>query len=116
MRYCITPSLNRPALFWYYSPCPHLSSPEQTQVVLMPAMPPDFDTTSLSSVTGAQLKFWVNQVNITAGRKVLMKSGKVNDLRQRLTVHHHLNLTAAPLAVTAATPSLLSTLDIQNCQ
>lgn len=95
---------------------PHPSSPEQTQVVSTPAAPPDIDAASLSSATGAQLKFWVDQANVAAGRKVLTKSGKVNDLRQRLAAHHHLNLTAAPSAVAAAAPSPLSTLDIQNRQ
>ena len=86
------------------------------QAVLTPATLPDFDAASLSSVTGAQLKFWVDQMNTAAGRKVLMKSGKVDNLRQRLAVHYHLDLTVALLAAAAAAPSPSSALDIQNCQ
>jgi len=62
---------------------PHPSSEsEWVQVISTPAVLPDFNATSLSSATGAQLKFWVDQMNTTASRKVLVKSGKVNDLRQ----------------------------------
>ena len=85
-------------------------------IISTPAMAPNFNTTTLSSVTGAQLKFWVDQANTAAGQKALTKSGKVNDLRQWLAVHYHLDLMAAPLAVAPAAPSLLSTLTIQNCQ
>ena len=79
-------------------------------------MLPNFNAASLSSATGAQLKFWVDQTNAATGRKVLTKSGKVDDLRQQVAVHHHLDLTAAPPAAAAAAPSLSSALDIQNHQ
>ena len=67
---------------------------------------------------GVQLKFWVNQANTTAGRKVLTKSGRVDDLWQHLTAHYGLDLTAAPAAAAVAAPAsgVLLTLDIQNCQ
>ena len=67
---------------------------------------------------GVQLKFWVDQVNTTAGRKVLTKSGRVDDLQQHLTTHYGLDLTAAPPVATVAAPAsgVLLTLDIQNHQ
>ncbi|KAF8549924.1 hypothetical protein OG21DRAFT_1488168 [Imleria badia] len=77
---------------------------------------PDFDVAALSSVTGAQLKFWVDQANTAAGRKALTKSGRVDDLRQRLAAHYHLDLMAAAPAVAPTTPSPSTTLAIQNCQ
>ena len=51
-----------------------------------------------------------------AGRKVLTKSGRVDDLWQHLTTHYGLDLTAAPPAAAVATPAsgVLLTLDIQN--
>ena len=49
------------------------------QAVSTLATLPDFDAASLSSATGAQFKFWVNQTNTATGRKVLMKLGKVDD-------------------------------------
>ena len=77
-------------------------------------MAPNFNAAALSSATGAQLKFWVNQANAAASRKALTKLGKVDDLRQWLAVHYHLNLMAAPSAVAPTAPSPLSTLAIQN--
>jgi len=62
---------------------PHPSSEsERVQVISTPAVLPDFNAASLNSVTGAQLKFWVDQTNATASQKVLVKLGKVNDLWQ----------------------------------
>ena len=95
---------------------PSSSERTQTPIILTPATAPDFDVAALSSVTGAQLKFWVDQANAAAGRKALTKLGKVDDLRQQLAVHYHLDLTAAPSAVAPAAPSPSSTLAIQNCQ
>ena len=82
------------------------------------AAQPEFDAASLCSMMGVQLKFWVNQANTTAGRKVLTKSGRVDDLWQHLTAHYGLDLTAAPAAAAVAAPAsgVLLTLDIQNCQ
>ena len=69
-------------------------------------------------MTGAQLKFWVNQVNTTAGRKALTKLGRVDDLWQCLAAHYDLDLTAAlpAAAVTAPASGALLTLDTQNHQ
>ena len=82
------------------------------------AAQPECDAASLHSTMGAQLKLWVDQVNTAAGRKVLTKSGRVDNLRQHLTTHYSLDPTVAPPVAAAAAPAsgALSTLDIQNCQ
>ena len=99
---------------------PHPSSSEQMHLssTLATAAQPEFNAASLCSATGVQLKFWVNQANTPAGRKVLTKSGRVDDHWRHLTTHYGLDLTVAPPAATVAAPAsgMLSTLDIQNHQ
>ena len=59
---------------------------------LLPLAPLSFYMSQAHSM-GAQLKFWVNQANTAAGRKVLTKSGRVDDLWQHLAAHYGLDLT-----------------------
>ena len=86
---------------------PHPSSSEWTHLslTLAAAVQPEFDAASLCSVTGAQLKFWVDQANTMAGRKALMKLGKVDNLQQHLAAHYGLDITAAPPPAAVAAPA-----------
>ncbi|KAJ6613860.1 hypothetical protein B0H10DRAFT_2221832 [Mycena sp. CBHHK59/15] len=61
---------------------------------LMPSCPSDLDITSLTSASGSQLNFWIDAANQAAGKKLLVKTGKVNDLWDRLAGYYGLNLSA----------------------
>ncbi|KIK76318.1 hypothetical protein PAXRUDRAFT_18302 [Paxillus rubicundulus Ve08.2h10] len=67
-------------------------SPELMPVVSTVDHPPGFDAAVISTAMAAQLKFWIDKANTATGRKVLMKVGRVNDLRHKLTAHYGLDL------------------------
>lgn len=56
--------------------------------------PPDITATSLTKAKKAQLEFWIKEANTEAGKKVLNKSGKTNEvLRHRLAAYHGIDLS-----------------------
>ncbi|TFY81509.1 hypothetical protein EWM64_g2502 [Hericium alpestre] len=59
----------------------------------------ELNVSSLLSATNEQLKFWIGEVNDTAGlkgKKALAKSGKKEVLQQRLATHYGFDLSVAP--------------------
>ncbi|KAJ6628167.1 hypothetical protein B0H10DRAFT_2277375 [Mycena sp. CBHHK59/15] len=64
----------------------------------MPSCPADLDVTSLTSASGSQLNFWIDAANQAAGKKLLVKTGKVNDRRDRLAGYYGLDLSALPVS------------------
>ena len=82
----------------------------------MATAPPDLTASALNGATSDQLRFWIQQANNGAGKKVLNKTGKVEELRSRLADHYNLDRShsgqhSAPVA---GPPSLNQ--DIQNRQ
>ncbi|KAJ6622407.1 hypothetical protein B0H10DRAFT_1944585 [Mycena sp. CBHHK59/15] len=67
----------------------------------MPPCPTDLDVTSLTSTSGSQLDFWIDAANRNAGKKALVKTGKVNVRRNRLVDYYGLDLSNIPV-----TPSI----------
>ena len=59
---------------------------------------------SLTGAKGNELMFWIELTNKTAGKRVLSKTGKVKELRQRLAAHYRLDLTSNPETVSACGP------------
>ena len=59
---------------------------------------------SLTGAKGNELKFWIELTNKTAGKRVLSKTGKVEELRHRLATHYRLDLTSNPETVSAHGP------------
>ena len=59
---------------------------------------------SLTGAKGNELKFWIELTSKTVGKCVLLKTGKVKELRHRLAVHYHLDLTSNPETVSARGP------------
>ncbi|KIK76149.1 hypothetical protein PAXRUDRAFT_835440 [Paxillus rubicundulus Ve08.2h10] len=45
--------------------------------------PPSFNAAAISTAMAAQLKFWIDKANMAAGRKVLTKVGRVDDLSDK---------------------------------
>jgi hypothetical protein len=62
----------------------------------MPNTPTDLTTLTLSHAKGAELKYWIDGANREAGRRVLTKAGKVDELRQKLAVYYGLDLSSLP--------------------
>ncbi|KAF8837493.1 hypothetical protein BDN67DRAFT_1004905 [Paxillus ammoniavirescens] len=91
-------------------------SPELMPVVSTANHPPGFDAAAVSTATAAQLKFWIDKANAAAGRKVLTKVGRVNDLRRKLAAHYGLDLSMPIVSNVPAAVGPASTLDIQNRQ
>ena len=58
--------------------------------------PTDLTALTLSRAKGAELKYWIDGVNREAGRRVLTKAGKVDELRQKLAVYYCLDLSSLP--------------------
>lgn len=50
--------------------------------------PTDLTALTLSRAKGVELKYWIDGVNREAGRQVLTKAGKVDELRQKLAVYY----------------------------
>ena len=71
---------------------------------VMAAAPSELTVSALNRASGDQLKFWIQGVNDAAGKRVLNKSGKVEDLRTRLATHFGLNRTAPVVADAANGP------------
>ena len=67
----------------------------------MAAAPSELTVSALNRASGDQLKFWIQGANDVAGKKVLNKSGKVEDLRTRLATHFGLDCTAPVVAEAA---------------
>ncbi|KAJ6595447.1 hypothetical protein B0H10DRAFT_2328558, partial [Mycena sp. CBHHK59/15] len=63
--------------------------------------PTDLDVASLTSASGSQLDFWIDAANKNAGKKALVKTGKVDVRRNRLTDYYGLDLSNIPV-----TPSI----------
>ncbi|KAF9231257.1 hypothetical protein BU15DRAFT_68487 [Melanogaster broomeanus] len=78
---------------------------------------PEVNAASISSAKVTQLKFWIDQVNMAAGKCMLTKSGRVDKLKAKLTAYYdlHLSTPVVPLAPIAAGPVSL-TVNIQTCQ
>ncbi|KAF8834969.1 hypothetical protein BDN67DRAFT_1043586 [Paxillus ammoniavirescens] len=85
-------------------------------IILMVNHLPGFNAATVSTAMAAQLKFWIDKVNVAAGRKVLMKVGRVDDLRHKLTAHYGLDLSTPVISNIPTAISPASTLDIQNHQ
>ena len=87
--------LNICVQFWTWCslslPCHYLLSIKH---FIMVATPLELTISALNCVLGNQLRFWIQCVNDGAGKKVLNKSGKVEDLWTRLVTHFGLNRTA----------------------
>jgi hypothetical protein len=96
--------------------CAPNPSPEPTPVVSTANHPPGFDAAAVSTATAAQLKFWIDKANAAAGRKVLTKVGRVDDLRHKLAAHYGLDLSTPVVSNVPAAIGPASTLDIQNRQ
>ena len=71
----------------------------------MPNTPQDLTILTLTHTTGAQLKYWINSVNWEVGKQVLNKTGRVDDLRQKLAGHYGLDLSQLPAVPVPARPS-----------
>ncbi|KIK76864.1 hypothetical protein PAXRUDRAFT_17889 [Paxillus rubicundulus Ve08.2h10] len=91
-------------------------SPGLMPVVSTANHPPGFDAAAVNTATAAQLKFWINKANTAAARKVLMKMGRVDDLRRKLAAHYGLDLSTPVVSNVPAAVGPASTLDIQNRQ
>ncbi|KAJ6631856.1 hypothetical protein B0H10DRAFT_1937611 [Mycena sp. CBHHK59/15] len=65
----------------------------------MPPCPTDLDVVSLTSASGSQLDFWIDAANKNAGRKLLVKTGKVDVRRNRLADHYSLDLYNIPVTL-----------------
>ena len=59
---------------------------------------------SLTGAKGNELKLWIELTNKTTGKRVLSKTGKVEELRHRLAAHYCLDLTSNPETVSAHGP------------
>lgn len=62
----------------------------------MPNPPSDLTVLTLTHAKGAELKYWIDSVNREAGKRVLTKAGRVDELRQKLAVHYGLDLSSLP--------------------
>ncbi|KAF8060115.1 hypothetical protein FPV67DRAFT_1512705 [Lyophyllum atratum] len=68
-----------------------------------PTPPTDLNITSLSRAKGDQLKFWIDEANRIAGKRVLTKGGKVDDLRRKAE-YYNLDLSSPPAVPIPAGP------------
>ncbi|KAF9238397.1 hypothetical protein BU15DRAFT_47812 [Melanogaster broomeanus] len=93
------------------------TSSEPSPVVSSPVALPEINAASISSAKAAQLKFWIDQVNVAAGKHMLTKSGRVDELKAKLAAYYglHLSTPVVPLAPIAVGPVSL-TVNIQTCQ
>lgn len=62
----------------------------------MPDTPRGLTVLTLTHATGAQLKYWIDGANREAGKRVLTKAGRVDELRQKLAGHYGLDLSTLP--------------------
>jgi len=62
----------------------------------MVTVPPEISVLALTRAKGDQLKHWVSEANKAAGRRVLVKTGRVDILRQQLASYYGLDLSALP--------------------
>jgi hypothetical protein len=82
----------------------------------MATAPSDLTCSALNGATGDQLRFWIQKANEDAGKKVLNKTGKVEDLKSRLADYYRLD-RSAPQASSAPVVGPLSVdQDIQKRQ
>jgi hypothetical protein len=65
---------------------------------MMTNIPGDITVLSLTHAKGAELKYWINGANRAAGKQVLTKSGRVEELHQKLADHYGLDLSSPPSA------------------
>jgi len=71
---------------------------------LMATAPSELTVSMLNSASGDQLKFWIQGVNDAAGKRVLIKLGKVEELKVRLTAHYGLDRSASASVVPTMGP------------
>ncbi|KAJ7171863.1 hypothetical protein C8R43DRAFT_874734 [Mycena crocata] len=64
----------------------------------MPPRPADLDARSLTDASGTQLDFWIEAANKTAGKKELVKTGRVDVRRHRLADYYGIDLSNIPAA------------------
>ncbi|KAJ7159916.1 hypothetical protein C8R43DRAFT_947995 [Mycena crocata] len=64
----------------------------------MPPRPADLDARSLTDASGTQLDFWIEAANKTAGKKELVKTGRVDVRRHRLADYYGIDLFNIPAA------------------
>jgi hypothetical protein len=64
----------------------------------MATAPSDLTVLALNNASGDQLKFWVQGVNDAAGKKVLNKLGRVEDLKARLATYYGLDRSCPAMA------------------
>jgi hypothetical protein len=70
----------------------------------MPKVPGNITVLTLTHAKGAELKYWIDGANREAGKRALTKSGRVEELRQRLAEHYGLNLSSPPSTLVQAGP------------
>jgi hypothetical protein len=59
----------------------------------------------LTTASGKQLDFWIDLTNTVVGKKIIYKTGKVEDRRQRLADHYDIDLTAPQPKATLSGPA-----------
>ena len=62
----------------------------------MVTVPADINILALASAKGEQLRYWIGEANKIAGQRMLIKTGNVDVLRQRLASYYGLDLSALP--------------------
>jgi hypothetical protein len=78
--------------------------------------PSEITSLALANATGAQLKFWIENTNKSLPKKVLTKTGRVDELRKKLAKHYSIDLSAMPLQsdTTFEGPKMLDTTIIKK--
>jgi len=71
---------------------------------LMATAPSELTVSTLNSTSGNQLRFWIQGVNDAAGKRVLIKSGRVEELKARLAAHYGLDCLASASVVPTMGP------------
>lgn len=61
---------------------------------------------AVASAKGSELRHWIEQANQQAGRRVLIKSRRVDELRRRLTEHYGLDVKAGAVAASVTQADL----------
>jgi hypothetical protein len=74
----------------------------------MATAPSELTVSTLNGASGDQLRFWIQGVNDAAGKRVLIKSGKVEELKVRLAAHYGLDRSASASASVVPTTGPLS--------
>jgi hypothetical protein len=71
---------------------------------LMATAPSEVTISMLNGTSGNQLRFWIQGVNDATGKRVLIKLGKVEELKVRLMAHYRLDHLASASMVPTIGP------------